>query len=288
MKNKIVKDVFNEKYNQNDNYKSIFNRLEKRKQNRKKLKITICTFAVIVILGTTVTYAQEIKDFISNYIYKYETKEEWDNKPDYGVSNDAIGIHTFNVNGFVSINDVKEDINFSSLKDMEEKLEFKLLKNKELNLKYFNYYSYDANQKIMVNRYIKQPAILYIELSNYEDFSCEEFIYSVDKPTSKEQLEKHKKCLEQMNEYQPDKKLSLNVLLATQFSSKNQLNDLNIYLADFPDSETEIYESNVLNNKIFISRWEEYIFILDNIVYIFDNSKQDYSKEEMINYILML
>lgn len=254
MKNKIVKDVFNEKYDQTDNYQKIFNRLERRKQNSMKLKMAVCAFTVIAILGTTVTYAQEIKDFISNSIHKYETREEWDNKTDYGVSDDAIGVHTINVNGFVSINDVKEGIDFSSLEDMEEKLKFKLSKNNELNLEYFNYYLYDSEQKIMTDRYIEQPAILYIELSNYEDFSCEDFIYIIGEPTPKDQLENHKKCIEQMNENQTNKKLSLKVLFATQFASENQLNDLNIYLADFPDSVIEIYESNILNNKIFISR----------------------------------
>lgn len=56
-------------------------------------------------------------------------------------------------------------------------------------------------------------------------------------------------------------------------------------MANFPNEEVEIYHSKILDCDIFINRWNTYLFVIDNIAYLFDTDSNGYTKEEMIEII---
>ena len=274
MKNNILKNFFSEEYDQNNNYERIMKHLEKRQLCRKKMKIVLCTILGIVVLSIPLVYAKEIKKIVNKVIYKYQTKEEIGDMSDFGFSNSAAGIHTISVNGYVQIKETTEKFNIYSLEELEEFLDFKILRP-NINFKYFYYFTFNPNYVYKINGGIEKPTRIEINLSNYDLSYC-----------GGENLQdsKMEQCVEETKKLQLKKKLSMKVIFLTQYANEEQIKDFNIYLADFANRKIEIYESDVINSKIYIS-FNSYIVVRDNIVYILENRYHQFSKEEMINII---
>lgn len=274
MKNNIIKNFFSEEYDQNNNYERIMKHLDKRQLCRKKMKIVLCTILGIVVLSVPLVYAKEIKKIVNSVIYKYQTKEEISDISGYGFSNSAIGVHTISINGYAQIKETIEKFNIYSLEELEEFLNFKILRP-NINFKYFYYFTFNPNYVYKIKGGVEKPTRIEINLSNYDPSYCgvENF-----------QGSKIVQCVDEMKKLQPKKKLSMKVIFLTQYASEEQIKDFNIYLADFENHKIEIYESDVINSKIYIS-FNSYIVVRDNIVYILENRYNQFSKEEMIELI---
>lgn len=274
MKNNILKNFFSEEYDQNNNYERIMKHLEKRQLCRKKMKIVLCTILGIVVLSIPLVYAKEIKKIVNKVIYKYQTKEDIGDMLDYGFSNDATGLHTISVNGYVRINEMPQKFNAKTLEELEAILNIRVLLP-NVNFRYFDFYTYKPNLVYKIKGGIDNPVKVEIILSNFDPYFCISENYS---QLSVEQ------CFDMMQELQPHNRLNMTVLFLTQYASEEQMKDFNIYLADFENHKIEIYESDVINSKIYIS-FNSYIVVRDNIVYILENRYNQFSKEEMIELI---
>lgn len=238
-------------------------------------------------MGISLEYAQEMKNIVNSVFYKYDSKESWHNQPNYGVSDDSTGVHSIGINDFVSINKNIIDFDILSVENIENKIGIKLLKSPNIEYKYFNIFT-TSTAGNTVNSFIKEPAIIRIKVSNYENFVCTNFIYSLLEDISKKEIENYKKCIEKMKTNRPEKRMNLQIIFATQYATREQLDNFIFRLAEFPNEKVEIYDSKQLQEKIYISRWNEYIFVYNNIIYIFDNSHNDYSKEDLIHEIELL
>lgn len=229
----------------------------------------------------------ELETMKNNVSYVYESKELWQNKDRYGVSEDCIGVYSININGILRISKINRNLEIYSINELENKIGIKLLKGKNIEYKYFNVFN-TSMQNEKYNYFINNPAIISITMSNYENFDCNNFIYFFNKKTSQKKVDEYNKCIKDANSNQPNRRLNVKVMFATQYASKYQLEDFVLYLANFQNEEVEIYNSKKLNNKIFVTSLDEYIFVYDNIAYIIDNSNNDYSKEELLNEIELL
>ncbi len=229
----------------------------------------------------------ELETMKNNVSYVYEPKELWQNKDRYGVSEDCIGVYSININGILRISKINRNLEIYSINELESKIGIKLLKGKNIEYKYFNVFN-TSMQNEKYNYFINNPAIISITMSNYENFDCNNFIYLFNKKTSQKKVDEYNKCIKDANSNQPNRRLNVKVMFATQYASKYQLEDFVLYLANFQNEEVEIYNSKKLNNKIFVTSLDEYIFVYDNIAYIIDNSNNDYSKEELLNEIELL
>ena len=248
--------------------------LEKRQLCRKKMKIVLCTILGIVVLSIPLVYAKEIKKIVNKVIYKYQTKEDIGDMLDYGFRNDATGLHTISVNGYVRINEMPQKFNAKTLEELEAILNIRVLLP-NVNFRYFDFYTYKPNLVYKIKGGIDNPVKVEIILSNFDPYFCISENYS---QLSVEQ------CFDMMQELQPHNRLNMTVLFLTQYASEEQMKDFNIYLADFENHKIEIYESDVINSKIYIS-FNSYIVVRDNIVYILENRYNQFSKEEMIELI---
>lgn len=268
---------------------------------RKSLKVML-VIAVSVFLSMTsisIVYAKtnnKIKEgtnlfsfseskTINNYVsYIYEPKEIWQNKDKYGVSEECIGVYSININGTVKINEIDSNLKISSINDLENKIGIKLLKAKNTEYKYFNVFN-TSTQNEKYNNFINNPAIISITMSSYENFDCNDFIYLFNEKTPQKKIDEHNKCQKDAKTNRSNRRLNMRIMFATQYASKEQIENMAFYLAEFPNEKVEIYNSKKLNSKIFITTMDEYIFVYDNITYVIDNSNHDYSKDELLHII---
>lgn len=216
---------------------------------------------------------------LSQVSYNYEPISTWQNKEGYGVSDDAVGVHTIAVHGFKTINSIPSNLNASSLLEITHKLGLKLLTSRDINPKYLNIWSTDINNT-NYNDFIIRPSFLRISTSNYYNFKCADFIYPLNQNSQKDESQEHDKCLDDTKN-----KLNIDYVFATQYATLDQLENFAIHLADFEENETKIFNSSKLKTKIYHSRWNEYLFVYDNIIYILDNHNNDYTEKQMLEMI---
>ncbi len=270
---KVFDDVKIENEKADNIYRNILIRGERKKKTRKVF-CSLCLFLTIFTIAISITYAKEIKQIINNVTYKFLSKEDVGDMLDYGFSNDATGLHTISVNGYVRINEMPQKFNAKTLEELEAILNIRVLLP-NVNFRYFDFYTYKPNLVYKIKGGIDNPVKVEIILSNFDPYFCISENYS---QLSVEQ------CFDMMQELQPHNRLNMTVLFLTQYASEEQMKDFNIYLADFENHKIEIYESDVINSKIYIS-FNSYIVVRDNIVYILENRYNQFSKEEMIELI---
>lgn len=174
--------------------------------------------------------------------------------------------YTIEVNNYITLN----SSNITSLQDLEENINVNILNNNDF-FKYSKILTKEAGSNIYQEAPANKPSEVLIMLNNYEDYKCLDFIYYEN--TSK----KDKECKKQNN----TKKLSLKISFATQYAIKEEINNLNISINK--DNDTKI-----INDKIIKTSYNEYIIVVNNIIYTFDNFNEDYSEEEIIKLIKKL
>ncbi len=272
-----MKNKLNSKFDYNDNYQKIMEKIVK-KQYQKKFVFRLATLLCIFTTGLMIVNAKEISEVINKVKYKYESQETWQNKEHYGVSKDSTGVHSIAIGGTVSIKDVDENTLINSVSDFEKKVGVKLLQLSELKPNYIDVKSLDANRVNYLGFY-KNPSHIVFKISNYYNFACYNPLDFQAEPQNVSE------CLNESAKSNQDKRLKMSITFLTQYASEQEINDFVLYIADFPQEETEIINFDELNTKIYITRWNEYIFVYDNIVYIIDNSKNDYPKDELLTII---
>lgn len=233
----------NNLFDKEQNYNQIITKINrKNKRKRNIASIVVCT--LLLSITSSIVYAKEIKNFVNEII---------NNNKKY----------TIKVNGYITLN----SSNIPSLQDLEENINVNILNNNDF-FKYSKILTKEEGSNIYQEAPANKPSEVLIMLNNYEDYKCLDFIYYEN--TSK----KDKKCEKQNN----TKKLSLKISFATQYATKEEINNLNVSINK--DNDTKI-----INDKIIKTSYNEYIIIVNNIIYTFDNFNEDYSEEEIIRLI---
>ena len=233
----------NNLFDKEQNYNQIITKIN-RKNKRKKVIASIVVCTLLLSITSSIVYAKEIKNFVNEII---------NNNKKY----------TIEVNGYITLN----SSNITSLQDLEENINVNILNNNDF-FKYSKILTKEEESNIYQETPANKPSEVLIMLNNYEDYKCLDFIYYEN--TSK----KDKECKKQNN----TKKLSLKISFATQYATKEEINNLNVSINK--DDDTKI-----INDKIIKTSYNEYIIVVNNIIYTFDNFNEDYSEEEIIKLI---
>lgn len=284
-KNEVKKKLQN-RFSKTANYNQIIKNIVVRSFKLNRIVITVSSILLVSMFSVCVVYAQEIKEIIKSIVYKYEPKGEWKNKYGYGVDEDSTGVYSISINGIVKIKDgANLHKPIKSIIDVEKNLGIKFLKNNKIQYSYFDFYTIDSiRNQTYRGEFIENPAIIRIKASNFVNYECDNFVFSIASKNP-QGLETHEQCKKEMYKNQPDKILDLQMVFVTQFATQTQLKNLIFYMANFPNEEVEIYHSKILYCDIFINRWNTYLFVIDNIAYLFDTDSNGYTKEEMIEII---
>lgn len=264
-----IKEKLQNRFDKNDNYRQIINKIENNTKTKNTLifkPITIiCSVIIVCVLSIGIVFADEIKEIISSWSYKYTPTENG-------------GQHIITVDGKIEISkdSTFTTFGYKSINEIEKNLEIRILKSKMIPDTYIGLYVYknEANGKY-VDYEDKNPTGILIEISNYNDKEC--------------WFNSHSYECKNMH---TKKKLDLTINFLTQYSTNETIENSKIVFNDFSNSEpdVEIIHIDSLDTDVYVNGYPEreynlfeLAFVYDNIIYHFQG--YGYTNEEIIEMI---